>query len=254
MTQLPFGNISVAEPPYVYICGAGPGAVDLLTLRAYRLIASPHIDVVLYDRLIGDDVLALIPDSVRKVYAGKSYKSHAMSQEAINAALVSEASSGRVVLRLKGGDPFLFGRGGEEAQALRAAGIGYEVIAGVTAASAVGAACGVPITHRGVASSVRFMTGHSREGGEHIAPYDPEKDKETTFVIYMGLSRIEEIADNFLSQGMAPTTPCMAVTSATLPHQRQLFSTLKTLAKDMRSQNIVSPCLVVIGEVTGLGL
>jgi len=236
------------KPPFVYLCGAGPGAADLLTIRAYRLIASPGIDAVIYDKLVGEDVLALIPSATQKIYAGKSCRDHSMSQDEINARIVSEAKAGKTVLRLKGGDPFLFGRGGEETDALCAAGIPFEIVPGITAASAAAASCGIPLTRRGKAASVRFVTGHSRGGEKSHIAYNPETDANVMFAVYMGLARIDEIAQSLIAQGMSPATPCAAISGASLPAERRLFAPLEGLADAMRREGVLSPCLALIGR------
>ncbi|MET0155302.1 MAG: uroporphyrinogen-III C-methyltransferase [Rickettsiales bacterium] len=237
--------------PCVYICGAGPGALDLLTLRAYRLICSDAIDVVIYDRLVGADVLALIPSSVRKIYAGKACREHAMSQEEINSAMVEEARAGRRVLRLKGGDPLVFGRSGEEIRALADAGVPFEIIPGVTAASAAAAACGFSLTHREGASSVRFVTGHRNAPAKNGVSYHPDRDAETTFVVYMGLVRMREITEDLLRGGMPADTPCVAASAASLPDEKRLRSVLASFAEDMQKAEMTSPCVAIIGRAAG---
>jgi uroporphyrin-III C-methyltransferase len=239
-------------PPFVYICGAGPGDPSLLTLKAYRLISSGEVDAVVHDRLIGADVLALIPPSVERVYAGKACGSHATDQNEINALLVRTAREGKTVLRLKGGDPFVFGRGGEEMLVLSEAGIPFEIVPGVGAASAAAASACVPLTHRGVASGLRFVTGHSRQGVPCELDYAGLARSDTTIAVYMGLSRVGEIAEGLIAHGLSPDTPCLAVMRASLPDEKRLFSRLGRLAEETAQGGFASPSLIVIGEAVGL--
>lgn len=234
-------------PGNVYLVGAGPGDIDLLTMRAYRLIQKA--DVLVYDRLVNEDILDLSPETTTRIFVGKAPSRHSLPQEEINALLVRLASNGRNVVRLKGGDPFIFGRGGEEATALVRAGIPFEVVPGITAASGCLAALGIPLTHRGVATGARFVTGHCREGVDLNLNWQSLADAETTLVVYMGLSNISLMSEQLVAAGLAPETPALAISSGTTPRQKTCRSTLEMLPQDVVRAGLSAPVLVVIGEV-----
>jgi uroporphyrin-III C-methyltransferase len=236
---------------FVYIVGAGPGDKELLTLKAYRLITEVA-EVVIYDRLIPDDIIALIPAHVEKIYAGKSCRNHTMTQDEINGVLVEEAQKGRVIVRLKGGDPFIFGRGGEEAACLAQHGIAYEIVPGISAAAACSAIMGIPLTHRGLASGVRYITGHCQKGQEIALDWRGLADPDTTLVIYMGLAKLDEIAANLIHAGLPATTPVAAIQGGTTANQRLLVSTLKHIYEEVAAGQLVSPTLIIVGKVVGL--
>lgn len=240
--------------PYAFIAGAGPGSLRYLTTEVYALLTSGAADTVIHDRLIGEDILALIPEGTKRVYAGKKAGDHALSQPEINAALVSEARRGKKVLRLKGGDPFIFGRGGEETAALRAADIPFEVLPGVTAATAAAALCAVPLTHRDASPAVRFVTGHAREGeAPALFPPGNTADPGDTLVIYMGAARITAVRDELIAKGLPGDTPCAVISRAGMEGGRVLRTILQRLPEDMKNAAMPSPCIVIAGKNTGLG-
>lgn len=228
----------------VHLVGAGPGAADLLTVRAVRRLA--EADVVVHDRLVGTDVLALARPGAELIDVGKR-PGASSSQELINALLVELGRSGRCIVRLKGGDPFVFGRGGEEAQALLAAGVDVEVVPGISAALAGPAAAGIPVTHRGSANAVVFVTGHP--GQAQAAPrWRALAASGATIVVLMGVERRAEIAAELIAGGLAPSTPAAAVERATGEAQRVLRATLA----DLGELAVASPAVLVIGAVAAL--
>ncbi|KAB2845875.1 MAG: uroporphyrinogen-III C-methyltransferase [Hyphomicrobiaceae bacterium] len=231
----------------VYLVGAGPGDPDLLTLKALKAIEAA--DVVVYDRLVSREVLALIPSGAARIDVGKRPRAHPVPQEEINRILVAVARSGRVVVRLKGGDPFLFGRGGEEALALAAAGIAFEVVPGITSAQGCAAQLKFPLTHRGIAEGVRYVTGHCRADQGLDFDWEGLADHRTTLVVYMGLASIAEIARELIRHGRASNTPVLAVSRGTTPEECHLTSTLAAVAADVATARLASPTLFVIGEV-----
>lgn len=239
------------EPPFVYIVGAGPGDPDLLTIKAHRLI-SEVADVVVYDRLIPDEIISLIPKTVKSIYAGKSCRNHHMTQDEINACLVEEAKSGKIVVRLKGGDPFIFGRGGEEAAYLVDNAIPFEVVPGVNAADGCSAYQGIPLTHRGLATGVRFVTGHQQKGEPVIMDWKGLANLDTTLVLYMGMTHLDEIAEKLIQNGLDENTPAAAIQSGTTKDERACFSTLKNIYNDMAREDFKSPTLVIVGKVVAL--
>jgi uroporphyrin-III C-methyltransferase len=211
-------------------------------------------DVVLYDRLVSDDILRLAHGGARMVYVGKQAGFHTRSQEQIHELLCEFASAGNKVLRLKGGDPYVFGRGGEEMLYLQQRGIKVHCIPGITAASGICADIGVPLTHRGLATSVKFLTGHSREGGQEQLDesIDSGVDAHTTLVIYMGLSTLPEVTRRLVASGLAADTPAVAVERGTLPSQRAVFAPLQDLHQAVQEHELQSPTLIVIGDVVSL--
>jgi uroporphyrinogen III methyltransferase/synthase len=240
-----------AEPGVVYLVGAGPGDPGLLSLRAAVLLRSAT--VVAYDRLAPPEALRLCRPDARLVYVGKSPERHALSQDEINDLLVTEALAGEAVVRLKGGDPFVLGRGSEEALACRAAGIGYEVVPGVTSAVAGPAYAGIPVTHRGLAPAFAVVTGHE----------DPTKDETQvdhaalaafpgTLVLLMGVGRIGAIADALRAAGRPGSTPVAVIQWASTPRQRTLVATLDTVARRLTEAGLGSPAVIVVGDVAAL--
>ncbi len=231
----------------VYIVGAGPGDPDLLTLRALRLMQ--QADVVLYDELVGREVLDYVRRDAERIYVGKSKANHSKSQEAINALLVEHAKAGKRVLRLKGGDPFVFGRGGEELEAVRRNGIEAIVVPGITAALGCAAAAGIPLTHRNHASSVTFVTGHARNG-EPVADWQALAKADHTIVVYMGLSSAGLVASKLTRAGLDTATPVAVIERGTRPDQRVSAGTLADLPKLASSHS--GPALIVIGKVAAM--
>jgi uroporphyrin-III C-methyltransferase len=240
---------AATAPGRVLLVGAGPGAVDLLTLRAVRALAAA--DVVVHDGLIDPAVLGLAPRA-RRIDVSKKRARHTLPQDAIGALLVAEAQAGHVVVRLKGGDPFIFGRGGEEVEACAAAGIAVEVVPGVS--SALGAAAGavMPLTHRDHASSVTFVAGQCK--GLTEQNWAGLAGKGRTLVIYMGVTAAEAIADKLIADGLAPDTPCAVLERGTLPGSRVLRTLLADLGGLVARGQVVSPALLVVGDVARLGV
>lgn len=233
----------------VTLVGAGPGAVDLLTLRGQRALAAAQ--VVVYDDLANPDLLDFCPAGVRRIYVGKRAGRHSMPQEAITTVLVEEARRGLHVVRLKGGDPLMFGRGGEEMEALAEAGIPYEVVPGITAATAAGAGAGIPLTHRDHASAVIFVTGHQcagRTAGEAKVDWAALARTGATLCIYMGVRMLPAIAAGLREGGMDDSTPVAVVANASLPVQQVHLTTLHT-APALSAAVEGQPALIIIGEV-----
>ena len=234
----------------VFLVGAGPGDPDLLTLKALRCIE--QAEVLVYDRLISKQILNLAPRGTARIYVGKASGHHSMAQEEITALLVALAKSGKRVVRLKGGDPFVFGRGSEEAMGLVEAGISFEVVPGITAASGCLAAAHVPLTHRGLAEGVHFITGHCQANRPLDLDWKRLADPKTTLVIYMGLAKLEEFRDKLIAAGLAPTSPALAISKGTTPEERRCFATLGTLPEKVAQAGLESPVLVTLGRVVGL--
>jgi uroporphyrin-III C-methyltransferase/precorrin-2 dehydrogenase/sirohydrochlorin ferrochelatase/uroporphyrin-III C-methyltransferase len=233
----------------VYLVGAGPGDPDLLTLKAARLLR--QADVVVYDRLVAAEILALVPPGAARINAGKANGRHTMTQDAINELLLRLAESGRQVVRLKGGDPFIFGRGSEEADYLARHGVACEVVPGITAAAGCAAELGIPLTHRGLANGVRFVTGHCH-GGALDLNWQSLADPDTTLVVYMGLANLAEIGEQLIAAGLAPGTPALAVANGTTPRRMVCRGTLADLASKAAAAGLPSPALIVIGRVVSL--
>ncbi len=232
----------------VYIVGAGPGDPELLTLKAYRLLTE-YAEIVVYDRLIPKSLLKLIPKSTTKVYAGKSCRKHVMTQAEINRELVFYAQTGKKVVRLKGGDPFIFGRGGEEVEHLSKHHIPVKVIPGISAASGISAYLHIPLTHRGVATGVQFITGHQQKGEPIKHNWKRLADPETTLVVYMGLANLNNITENLIKHGLPANTPVVAVQEGTMKSERVCYSTLKKISAEVKSKGFIPPTLVIIGRV-----
>ncbi len=234
----------------VFLVGAGPGDPDLMTVKAHRIISTAT--VVVYDRLVSDAVMALVPAGAARINVGKQPHHHPVPQEEINETLVRLAKSGRTIVRLKGGDPLMFGRGGEEALSLARAHIPFEIVPGITTAQGTAAMLNVPLTHRGCASSVRYLTGHCRADAPLDFDWDGLADPDTTLVVYMGLANIRTIATELMAHGRGPATPVLAVSNATRPDQRHLLSTLTCVADDVREVALPGPVIFVVGEVVRL--
>ena len=240
----------MTPPGKVYMVGAGPGRADLITVRGLQLLRSAQ--VVLYDRLIAAELLGECPPDAQLIYVGKAARSHTMPQEEINRLLVEQAQAGKQVVRLKGGDPFVFGRGGEEAQALFRAGIPFEIVPGVSSALSVPLYAGIPVTQRGVATSVAIVTGTE-------APNKPKSTVDwaavsrlSTIVLLMGVENIAAICEGLLDAGRPPDTPVAVICQGTTDNQRTVFATLATLPGMIGHEAISAPAVTVIGDVVNL--
>lgn len=247
--------VTVPTPPQeaplsgkVFLVGAGPGDPELLTVRAVRLIASA--DVVVHDGLVDDAVLDLIPDGTERISVAKQRSNHSLPQEAINALLVEQARAGRNVVRLKGGDPFIFGRGGEELEACQAAGVEVEVVPGISAALGCAAAANLPLTHRDFSSAVTFVAGQCKGLSEQN--WAGLAGKGRTLVIYMGVATASDIADKLMADGLSPDTPVVVLEKGTLPEQRALRTLLADLGDMVDREAVQSPAVIVVGNVAGL--
>jgi len=238
------------RPSPVHLVGAGPGDPDLLTVKALRLIQ--NADVVVYDRLVSESVLALIPVGTSRIFVGKESGRHTMVQDEINALLVKLAQSGRTVVRLKGGDPLTFGRGSEEAAWLERHGIPVDVVPGITAAAGCAAASGIPLTHRGLATGVRYVTGHCRKDRPLDMNWESLADPDTTLVVYMGLANLQEISERLIAAGLPQETPAMAIAEGTTNRQKSCLATLATLPAEVEAAALSAPALFIIGRVVSL--
>lgn len=234
----------------VMLVGAGPGDPDLLTVKAHRLLG--EVDVIVYDRLVAKPILSLIPETTERVFAGKRASNHYMPQEDINNLLVDLARVGKKVMRLKGGDPFVFGRGGEEALHLVRNGIPFEVVPGITSSAGCAAYAGIPLTHRGLAQGVRFVTGHSKSDEPLTLDWRSLADPETTLVVYMGMANVKEISQKLIENGLSDQTPVAVINMGTRPQQKTLVSTLTALPETVASSDIKGATLFVIGRVVTL--
>jgi len=253
---LRFGAVAwqLARPARVTLVGAGPGDPELLTVKATRALAAAEL--VLHDALVGDGVMALVPAAAHRIDVGKRSGCHRLSQEGIIELMIRLARSGRRVLRLKGGDPFIFGRGGEEAQALAAAGIPFDVVPGITAAQGAAAAIGLPLTHRDHARSVVYVTGHAQTGagaaGGLALDWPQLARPMQTVVVYMGVETLPVVCEQLIAHGLAPSTPACTIERATRPDQRVVTATVETLPAMARVHGVKPPALVVIGGVVAL--
>lgn len=237
-------------PGRVYLVGAGPGDPELLTVKAQRLLA--RAEAVVYDRLVSREIVMLANPLAAHISVGKEKGHHPVPQSEINRILVQQALAGRMTVRLKGGDPFVFGRGSEEVIALRSAGIACEVVPGITAAQGCAASASVPLTHRGLATSVRFITGHCREDEPLDFDWRGLADPDTTLVVYMGAANIELIASRLVAAGLSDTTPVLAINNGTTSKERRVLSVLGSVARDADGAEFDGPVLFIIGAVVSL--
>jgi uroporphyrin-III C-methyltransferase len=235
----------------VVLAGAGPGDPELLTLKAVRALR--EADVVLHDDLVPRAILAFARDDARLVAVGKRGGCRSTPQAFIEHLLIREARAGHRVLRLKGGDPFVFGRGGEEVAALRAAGIAVEVIPGITAGLAAPAAIGIPVTHRACAHGVALVTGHAADGSDDETDWRALVRSGLTLVIYMGMARADALRAKLLAAGMTPAMPVAVIANATRPEQHAVVTTLSRLVEDAAAAALDSPAIIVVGPVAALG-
>ncbi len=234
----------------VHIVGAGPGDPDLLTIKALRLLQ--NADVILYDRLVSDEILALARRDADRFYVGKAKADHAVPQEEIEARMIALARAGNNVVRLKGGDPFVFGRGGEELETLRAAGVSVFVTPGITAATGCAAATGMALTHRDFAQAVTFVTGHAKGDAEPDLDWQALADLKNTLVVYMGVGKASQIAGRLIDHGRAASTPVAVIENGTRADQISIKGTLSDLLALIDAAGITGPALLVIGEVAAL--
>jgi len=234
----------------VYLVGAGPGDPDLLTVKALRLLQTA--DTVVYDRLVSREILELIPQTVSRIFVGKATSRHTLSQQEINALLVDLARKRPNVVRLKGGDPFVFGRGGEEALALARNNIPFEVVPGITAAQACAAYAGIPLTHRGLAQGVQFITGHRKDNEALVINPASVADPDQTLVVYMGLANLPQIVSELLNAGRAADTPAAIVERGTTSRQRNIVTRLEHLQEAVERHAIRSPAMLIVGPVVSL--
>ena len=242
----------VSKQPFVYLVGAGPGDPELLTLKALRLIR--EAGVVVYDRLISKEIIDMVPVGTTRIFAGKATSNHTLSQDEINDLLVKLAKAGHKVVRLKGGDPLVFGRGSEEAIHLAKHGIGCEFVPGITAAAGCAASAGIPLTHRGLATSVRFVTGHCKQDEALHHDWRSLADEDTTLAVYMGLANLDTFRAELIGAGLSPDLPVAAIANGTTPDQRVLKTTLSNMPEDIRHAGFRPPVMTLIGLVASMEL
>lgn len=234
----------------VFLIGAGPGDPELMTLRAVRMLEAA--DVVVYDKLVSAEILAMSPPGARMISVGKSPKCHPVTQDGINDILLREALDGHTVARLKGGDPMIFGRGSEEAAHLMQHGVAVEYAPGITAAQGASCSTGVPLTHRGLATGVQYVTGHRQADNVLDLDWKRLANPNTTLVVYMGVANIAQIAIGLMTENLPGSTPVMAVAKATTSDEKRLLSRLDHIAQDIREAEFAAPVLFIIGRVVSL--
>jgi len=246
----PSGPSNKSQWGHVVLVGAGPGDPDLLTVRAVREIAAA--DVVFVDRLVGKGVMDLIPPSAEIVHVGKSKGEHSVPQDEIHRRMIAAAQAGKRVVRLKGGDPFIFGRGGEEVEALREAGVAVDVVPGVSAALGVAASAQIPLTHRDTAQAVTFVTGHAKLGEEPDLYWHALARPNQTVVVYMGVGTAGPIAARLVAAGREPSTPVAIIENGTRANEIRAFGALGSLSEIIQTAGIQGPALLIIGEVVAV--
>ena len=242
-------SASSAQPGWVYLVGSGPGDPELLTLKAARLIG--EADVLVFDHLVSQAILDLVRPGAERIYAGKERGNHALPQDQLNKLLVKLAREGRRVVRLKGGDPYTFGRGGEEVQTLRENGVSFEVVPGITAAAGVAAYAGIPLTHRDHAQACVFVTGHLKDGSMNL-DWPGLARKRQTVVIYMGLHGLSHLCEKLQEHGLPADWPAAIVQQGTTPNQRTVTGTLATLPALADAAKLRAPTLIIVGKVVTL--
>lgn len=245
-------NLIAGRAPHgeVYLVGAGPGDPDLLTFKALRLMQ--QADVVLYDRLVSVPILERVRRDAERIFVGKGPKQHEYSQDEINALLVKLAKEGKRVLRLKGGDPFIFGRGGEEIETLSANGVAFQVVPGITAASGCSTYAGIPLTHRDYSQACIFVTGHPRADGQLTLPWDALARPGQTIAIYMGLGSLAMLCGKLVEHGLPADWPAALIEEGTSAKQRVIASTLAKLPAEVAAADVKGASLVIVGEVVKL--
>lgn len=235
---------------FVSLVGAGPGDAELLTVKAVRLLQ--QADAVVYDRLVSDEILSLIPTGVSRISVGKEVGKHCVPQEEINEIIVNLAKTGRKIVRLKGGDPYTFGRGGEEILALKKHRIAFEVVPGITAASGCSSYSGIPLTHRGMSRRVQFITGHFNNNEPLDLNWQSIADPDSTLVIYMGLSNLPLAVHSLIDAGLPASTPAAAIQNGTTQSQQRVITTLDQLNDAVHQQRMKAPVMIIIGQVVSL--
>ncbi len=235
---------------FVSLVGAGPGDAELMTVKAVRLLQ--QAEVVVYDRLVSADILSLIPTGISRISVGKEVGKHCVPQEQINEIIVNLAKAGRKIVRLKGGDPYMFGRGGEEVLALKKHDIAFEVVPGITAASGCSSYSGIPLTHRGMSRRVQFITGHFNDNEPLDLNWQSIADPDSTLVIYMGLSNLPLAIHSLIDAGLPASTPAAAVQNGTTELQQRVITTLDQLNDAIQQKRMKAPVMIIIGEVVSL--
>ena len=235
---------------FVSLVGSGPGDAELMTVKAVRLLQ--QAEVVVYDRLVSADILSLIPTGISRISVGKEVGKHCVPQEQINEIIVNLAKAGRKIVRLKGGDPYMFGRGGEEVLALKKHDIAFEVVPGITAASGCSSYSGIPLTHRGMSRRVQFITGHFNDNEPLDLNWQSIADPDSTLVIYMGLSNLPLAIHSLIDAGLPASTPAAAVQNGTTELQQRVITTLEHLNDAIQQKRMKAPVMIIIGEVVSL--